>query len=65
MSEIVCMVCGAPWVACAPGTASDAKSYAAEKVTDLRPAEEVPLQAWCEQHWNEKFKGVTVHGTHP
>lgn len=57
---IVCTTCGSPdWIACAPGTAPDAKSYDAEKITDIRPAEDVPTVAWCEIHVARKPKAIS------
>ena len=48
---IACTVCGSPdWIACAPGTAPDAKAYDDDKLVNLRPGEDVPLQAWCPEH---------------
>jgi hypothetical protein len=43
--------CGAPWVACAPGTATDATRYQAQGVMELFAAEEVPLRLWCLKCW--------------
>ena len=48
---IACTVCGSTeWIACSPGTAPDAKAYDLDKLVNLRPAEDVPLQAWCAAH---------------
>ena len=44
--NISCTVCGsADWITCAPGTDADGVP------ADPHPAREVPVTAWCLEHW--------------
>lgn len=46
-----CTVCGShDWIACAPGQAPY-RPEQKDKVTLLHPAEGMPAQYWCAQHW--------------
>ena len=40
--------CGNPWIACAPGTSADAKTYPSDNVVDLFSwTDPVPMRLWC------------------
>jgi hypothetical protein len=59
IEPIVCSVCGsAEWIAVAPGTSTDATSWPTSNVVEIVPAEEVPTQAWCAEHWRQSWTRV-------
>jgi len=45
-----CLVCGSPdWIATFPGT--EAEPAVQGNLCILHPAPEVPMTAWCADHW--------------
>jgi hypothetical protein len=53
MMALSCCCCGSPdWLACAPGTEAEAREQ--RNLCVLRPAPEVPLLAWCAEHWSRR-----------
>lgn len=47
---ILCAICGSSeWIACYPGVEAEPRER--DNVCWLKPAAEVPLVAWCFEHW--------------
>lgn len=61
-SEIRCCVpdCPGEWWACAPGTEAEERMQG--NVCVLAPAAEIPLLAWCSEHWPQRAANAAAMG---